>query len=492
MSSLIRRVAKNSIVQTVGFLAKGITGFVVVVAIGRLAGVKSVGDFSFVVTFVLLFTFIAQMGIPDLLVRELARRRDDRQAVTHLVGNAISICALLGPVAIFAMAAVVRSMGYPWPIFYAVVLAGLGLCLHSIVEVIASVFKAYESMEWSSALTVAEELLFLLGAVIVLVVGYSLVWLFVAYLFSRLFALVLAAGLHRRNFGILAFGRELHTWRTLLRLGFPFAANIALSPVYIRLDVVVLSMLSGNLAVGFYEAATSLVIHTNIIALVVNYSLLPVLSREFLRESRRVVTYTAKSIQYIAIPGFLIAILLLVLGDRILILIYGNRFVGSTAAVRLLAVIIPLRLISHSLATTLTATDRQGLRSMGIAVAAASNVGLNLLLIPPYGLMGAVYATILTELTLFICFVWFTGTDRWAMLNFRGLAVPALSALVAGCATLLLRTTNTNLFVVLSSCCALYAGVLWIGDKEIRGVVASLLLRERWRGSPRSAETGRQ
>jgi len=479
MSNFVRRVAKNSIAQMLGFLGKGLTSFVVIVSIGRLAGVESVGDFSFVVTFLAFFVFIAQMGIPNLLVRELARCRDDRQAVAHMVGNAISICTFLGPLAIFAMVVVIRSMSYPWSIFYAVVLAGLGLSFHSITEIIASVFKAYERMQWSSAIMFAEELLFLLCAIIVLIIGYSLTWLFVGYLFSRLFAMVLAIFLYRRNFGTLIFGKGLHAWSKLLRLGFPFAINIILSLVYVRFDVLLLSILNGNLAVGFYVAATSLVIYINIIACVVNYSLLPILSREFLQDSRRVVAYVAKSIQYLMIPGFLITILLLALGDRILILIYGSQFVQSIVAVRLLAVIIPLRFISHSLGTALTAVDRQKSRSIATAIAAISNIGLNLLLIPLYGYMGAVYTSILTELILLICFVWFTGMNSWVMLNFRGMAVPGLSALIVGCVALFLRTTNIHLFILLSLCCLLYASVLWIMDKEIYRKLIFLLFQQQ-------------
>lgn len=462
-----------------GFLGKAITGFLVIVAIGRLGGVESVGDYSFVVVFVSLFVFIAQMGIPNLLIREVARRRDDPEAVSHLVGNAISVCAFMGPLAIVLMAMVVQLMGHSGPIFYAVVLAGIALSLESVSSTIQGAFMAYEKMEWSSTIDVAQHLSFLLGGVIVLVIGYSLTWLFVAYVFSRVLALILATALYRRYIGAPAFGRDLRAWYAILRLGFPFAANTALSLVYIRLDVVLLSVLSGNLAVGFYEAATSLVIHINVIARSVNFSLLPELSREFVRDPRRVSALTARSIRYLAIPGFLITALLVVLGDRILVLIFGDQFLQSTTAVRLLAVIIPLRFIDHSLATALTAVDRQGLRSIGIAVAAALNLVLNLLLIPPYGFMGAVYATIVTELGLLICFVCFSGKDRWVMLNLRGLAGPLLGALVAGGITLFLRSTNASLFVLLTLCFLLYSGILWIVDKEVSRDVMLLFGRQQ-------------
>ena len=78
------------------------------VAIGRVAGVQSVGEYSFVMTLAVLFTFLAHLGIPELLVRELARCREDNQAVARMVGNAMSVCSLVGPVTILAMAAIVR------------------------------------------------------------------------------------------------------------------------------------------------------------------------------------------------------------------------------------------------------------------------------------------------------------------------------------------------------------------------------------------------
>jgi O-antigen/teichoic acid export membrane protein len=129
-------------------------------------------------------------------------------------------------------------------------------------------------------------------------------------------------------------------------------------------------------------------------------------------------------------------------GDKIVISIYGSNFVAAIQAVKLLALITPLRFIDTSLEVALNASNREGKRAKAVFVAALTNLLLDFLLIPTYQMMGAVYATLITEVVLCTMFVWYLRAEAHEMLAWRGFIGPALGAATILAASSLINTVN--------------------------------------------------
>ena len=128
--------------------------------------------------------------------------------------------------------------------------------------------------------------------------------------------------------------------------------------------------------------------------------------------------------------------------DKIVVLVYGSKFVAAIQAVKWLALIIPLRFIDTSLEVALNASNREGKRAIAIIVAAVTNLLLDIILIPTYQMMGAVYATVLTECVLCAMFVWFLRAEAHEILAWRGFIGPGLGAATILAASFLFGTIN--------------------------------------------------
>jgi O-antigen/teichoic acid export membrane protein len=182
--------------------------------------------------------------------------------------------------------------------------------------------------------------------------------------------------------------------------------------------------------VGFFEAAISLTLRMNVLGRAVNDALYPFLSSQFVKDAELLKRYTARGIHYLTILGFLLASILWVFGQDLVLFLYGSEFISSVLPLRLLALLIPIRFITNSLAVALTASNRQEKRTLAITLTAVLNIGLNLVLIPRYQIMGAVYATIITESILFVMFIWFLGAEAREMMDWRSLLAPGLGSLI--------------------------------------------------------------
>lgn len=90
-----------------------------------------------------------------------------------------------------------------------------------------------------------------------------------------------------------------------------------------------------------------------------------------------------------------------------LVLVFGDDFRESVLIVQVMAGLPLLKGLEHPAANALTGSDHQYLRVSLLVAVAVLNVGLNLVLIPPYGWEGAAAATYASEI-LFIAGLWGT------------------------------------------------------------------------------------
>jgi len=234
-------------------------------------------------------------------------------------------------------------------------------------------------------------------------------------------------------------------------MGFPFAINTAVTVVRGRVGVIILAYLSGSVAVAMLEVATSLTVRINVLGRSVNDASYPFLSSQFVKDARSLTKYTAKGIRFLLIASVLIATVIWVFGEDIIGLLYGEDFLEAVPALKLLALLIPLRFVTYSLGTALTASNRQSKRATAVTVSAVVNVLLNLLLIPRYQMMGAVYAIIITEVMLFGLTIWYLRDEALEMIDWRPFVGPVLGSLIILVGSFfLVKTLNVWILLMLS------------------------------------------
>ncbi len=437
-----RRIAKNSVFQAVAYGVQSLTAFFVPIYLARLASPALLGQYATTITLITLFSTLAKYGLPSLLIREIARRRENPEQVDKLVNAALGLTTILSAAAIGLILITSVLLSHPSIMFRACVLAGVALGIEAMAYMIEASFRGRERMEWSAVIISVMEGGFLVLALLTVPLRAAIDWLMVAYLASRIISLAVGIWIYRTRFGKLHPTMDKGLWKSLFKAGFPFAITNGLSSVYVRVDTVFLSYLTTNAIVGLYEAANNLTVRLNVLARTVNIALYPFLSSEWAKNKQSLQRYTGRTIRLLVIPSVLIAAGLWAFGDRIVVLVYGSRFVGAIQAVKWLALIMPLKFLDTSLEVALSASNREGKRAIAVLVATLTNLLLDFTLIPKYHLMGAVYETMLTEGVLFGMYVWILRDEAHEMFAWRGFIGPALGAATILAASLLLDTVN--------------------------------------------------
>lgn len=432
------RVTKNVVAQILALASTAGSKLLITIIIGRLFGAERVGEFAFVMTFSLIFAFLSTAGMPWAMIREVATHRDQAHRYAE---NGLTIVTATGLATIPLMMATASLLGRPITTCIAVGLAGLALVFDGLAQIVCSVFNGFERMELASVVMIVQELTFLIIGAVILFLRLPFLWLFVIYVPSRLAGFLASLPLYRKLLDRpLRPGWDRPLARDMLRITLPYAADIALGPVYLRIDVVMLTFYQGNVAAGLYEAAGSIFYRFNVFARTINNALMPLMSREFESQAERIRTYINAATKYQVAMGIPLTVACVMLAGPVIRFLYGEGFELSATVFGLMAMIITLRFIDNTLSTALTASNLQSKRSMALALAAAFNITINLFVLPVYSFVGAAITTILTEVFFFSLLYLYLRQRVSHPLAFRPVLKPVFAGSVMALTLWLLRS----------------------------------------------------
>jgi O-antigen/teichoic acid export membrane protein len=394
-----RLLASNTGWRFVAFAARTVGGLVATILVARTLGPREFGRFGFALALTLLLSFLVMLGLPKLLVRELARRPHD---AARLLDSALLVAFAAGAVVSVLLLAVGGALGADTALLGMV---GLALLADAGARIVTSLFWASERMRYEAASVGAQEAGFVVLTLLALGTDAGVEGVMLAYVTSRAIGFVVAWWFAARRFRLRVLPRP-HPGgvRPIVRATMPFAIDDALSLAYVRIDAVLLGIFHGPTAVGLYGSATNLVLNLNVLPRMLNMSVYPRMSRawpERPEELRRLRDAALRILGAIAMP---IAVGAFVLAPGIVELVYGPGFEPAAGFLRLLAVIVPFRMLGNTLGTALTSADRQTSRAVVVGVAAGVNLVLNLALIPVWSIHGAIASTIVTEVGLFVAY----------------------------------------------------------------------------------------
>lgn len=242
----------------------------------------------------------------------------------------------------------------------------------------------------------------------------------------------------------------------LLKRGLPIAGQILLGLLIFNADLFLLRVLRDAESVGLYAAAYAPLAFAVNVGYAFAYSVLPVIVAERASGADASDLYAAQVVRAltIALPlaagAALLAVPIMVTG-------FGSDYAASGPALAALMMSAPFAAATALSWTALTALGREGWLIGATALAAVLNIGLNLLWIPEYGMLGAAAATAFTEAFRAVLTAWvaFRGGLRFPTLG--PLAAPLLAT---GAMAAFLALVEWPLWAEAPAATVLYFGAL--------------------------------
>ena len=190
---------------------------------------------------------------------------------------------------------------------------------------------------------------------------------------------------------------------TLLKksLYYGFKAHLVtlMSYMVIRSDVYLVKYYLGDQAVGFYSSAVQIIDQVAYLGVAVNSLLMPKLSAEKDPEER--VRLTKRSFNHLAVLLLFACGGCFIFARYIVLILFGEDFLGSVEPFRLLLIAIFFLSIESSLAQYLASIGFPWSLIWAWLVAFGTNLGLNMYLIPKLGVNGAAYSSMVSYFVIF-------------------------------------------------------------------------------------------
>jgi O-antigen/teichoic acid export membrane protein len=443
-----QRIVKNISVSGISQITIYILGFFLLIYIARYLGEAEFGVYSFAISFTSLFLIFSDIGINQLIIRDIAR---NKKITNQYVTNSLIIKLILSFFTFALIALSINLLQYPQNVINVVYLFGIYTILSSFAQLFMSIFQAHEKMEYNAVVIITEKIILISVGISVLILGYGLIQLAYVYVFAGIIETMIGLLIFSLKIGKTNNKIEFSIWKTLTTGSIPFGLNSFFGMLFFKIDTVLLSLLKNDVAVGIYNAAYNpLLALSSIVSGIISSTIYPAMSKYFISSSESLEIITILSSKYLAIIGFPVAVLCLILADKFISLFYGNLYSESIFAFQILALFIPIRLISSITGTFLTSINKQSLRTISVVISSFLNIILNLILIPYISYIGACIATVLSEIILYFLFIYFINRYYKKIKLNKILLKPFLASLIIGILIFYLRDINLFLSIVLA------------------------------------------
>jgi O-antigen/teichoic acid export membrane protein len=452
------KIIRNSLLRVGGYAIGAVLQFLGIVLIGRYLGAEQFGNFAVISAWVGIFQLVADMGVRNILIRNIAMQRDDFRQHLTVARTLLWFLSVLSMTGVVIVANLLTSSA---EVRHAMYLAGLAALFTFYGLSYSAVLRAFEEMDWD-----------ICGFVLHKIVLIALLWL-VSRTSSGLqgvFAatLVANAGLWLYFWAVVGIrhGRapislNLQAGRALLAEALPLGVAEILRRLKQHVDKLLLATLATPTAVGLFSAAYKLLEAMTPFTANVTLPLFPVFSRLAQESPAQLFRALGQSLKFLYIMGTPIAVLLYVFAEPIMMLFFGEAYRDATVTLQVLAPAVLLLMPTSAYSYAFTALGRQRLYAACIAISLLTNLILDLLLIPRYGYLGAAFGTLAAEASLFLAGLIMIGQQSGNIDSLRLLWRPLLAGLVMGAVCRLLHNAiPTGVVVELCSGLAAYGGLL--------------------------------
>lgn len=422
-----QRVFKNMssmlLAESLGFPLN----FVLTLLLARYLGVESFGDYSFVMAFVFLFQLIADAGLSNILIREIATNREKLPYQLGVTKTLIWVFSLFSFLLIVVAVPFVR----PEPSVRAALYI-MGLAVLATVHAVGytSVFRALEEMEYNAIGFLLHKVVLFLFVLLVMWFKKGLPEIAAAYLLASLSLWFFYYWIIRTRYPRPQRVWDLRAWGFLLREALPVGIAIVLRRVSWQVGILVLTAIGTSRSVGLFSAPYKILQTLNVLPQTISLPLFPVYARLAKDSFDELFETYEKTLRLLVAGSVPLALLLAVFSPSIVFVLFGKDFQESHVAMELLSLTLLFLFPTSQFIYLFSALGKQHFYTVASLVGLAANVVLAFLLIPRLDFVGAAMATLFSEMLLFTTGIAYVRRLHRGVCLRRALGKPLAAGLV--------------------------------------------------------------
>ena len=455
-----QRIVKNVFADGLAVGLGGVLQLAAVALVARSVGVAQFGTYSFILAFAMFFQLLADSGLSNILIRELARAPE---RMGEILGAALSLIWLLSVVVFLVIVLVVSCLHFPFATKLLAVAMGASTLTQFHAMGYGSVLRSREENDLHAIGFFLHKVIFFFLILAFLKAGYALWGVVLAHFIPNVFQWGFYRWIVQRRYVHPRMLWDVARWKYLLTHSAPVGGAAILRLLSQQCDVFVLTSLRDLHTVGLFAGPYRLSLALRFIPQTLATPLYPMYSRLAHDPEGRAPLHVAyvRSVKFFLLVGLPVTILYAGFAETMIDLLLGPKYHEAVAAMRWIGAAFLPFFVSNPLPYLLTALEDQHFLLWTSAAAIVVRIGLDFALIPPLGFVGPCVAFFASEVLLLAVMVIRLSRSGFSLPFLEVLWKPLAAAAVM--ALVLIPFLHAHLFVILAgmaAATAIYAIVL--------------------------------
>lgn len=375
-----------------------VIGVFVMALVARYLGPKNYGIYNYALAFVTLFTAFSTLGLETLSVKSIVHQDEDEGTILYTS----LVLRVIGGIFLTLLASVIiRYVAPNEALVHLLVLIMSFTMIFKSLEVIEYWIQANQKSKISSLIRMGEYIFSAIIKVAFVLLGGSLLHLALIYMSDALIigvALVIAYFKNRISFTKWKF--KFQYAKYVLSQSWYLILSGLMGTIYMQIDQVMLgSMVSNKTELGVYSAATQISNMWYFVPLAVITAFKPVIIKKKLESYEKYINAMQTLYSIVAWIGILFGIFIMLFSHLIVSILYGQEFSRASNIITISVWAGTFATLGSARSVWLLIENLQKYALVYTLVGLIINVGLNFVLIPYYGGIGAAFATLLAQIS---------------------------------------------------------------------------------------------
>lgn len=391
------RAIRGGGVRVAGYVAGALVTLVSAPLLIRHLGVVNFGRYMTVLSLMAIVAGVTDAGLTAVALREYSLRTGSARDM--FMRSVLGVRLVLTVAGVLMATAFTIVADYGADLVVGTLVAGGGLIVGVAAGTLAVPLGAQLRLGWITAADVAGKVLTVALVIALVLLSAEFVAFLAVSIPTGLFLLATTVVLVR---GDVPLRPSLHVRELLdlMRETVALAVATVLSTFYIRIVVVVMSLIATGLATGYFSTALRVIEVGVGLPMAVVSTAFPILSRAARDDHARLQYALQRILEVALIGGVWLALVTFLAADLIISVVGGEQSAPAADVLRILAVALAVVFVNSTWQHGLLALRRHGDLLRASAAGLVLILVLAFALIPPMGATGAAIAVVIAEAVL--------------------------------------------------------------------------------------------
>ncbi|MDD5979930.1 MAG: flippase [bacterium] len=375
-------------------LIKAILTILITIFTARYLGPSNYGLISYAASLVTFITPIMKLGLDSTLVYEIV---NDEKNEGEIIGTSMIMCFLSGLLCLIGILAFVLFVNAnEFDTFIVTLLYGM-LLLFQAIEMIQYWFQAKLLSKYSSIAMLISYIIVTIFQVYLLINQKSVYWFALSHSIDYLLIdIMLCFIYYKKSKYKLSF--SLETGKKIFNNSKYYIISSLMVAVFAQTDKIMIKLMIGNEYVGYYSAATTCATMFAFVFAAIIDSTRPIIFENKNKSQELYEKSMIKIYSIIIYFSLIVSLFTTIIAPLIIRIMYGTNYYPSIISLRIIVWFSTFSYLGTIRNIWIMAEKKQKFLWIINLSGALLNIVINLILIPMYGINGAAFASLLTQI----------------------------------------------------------------------------------------------